>query len=287
MGKKLKFLIFGIGGLLALVGILDFLAGTTGNLASLSKGLNPDSDKESQGWIYSFYQDSDLDGLSNAKEVIYGTNPLKADTDGDSYLDGEEVEKGYDPLIAGGARLEERKGLSLTLRYFLWARKEKGRADPNIEEALVEEFLEKEKIASVSKVGDDKIIISPEADREAIRAYLNQVNKIGLPEGIAGYETLAKNYTQESEALLNDLLNQIELAYLDFKKIKTPKEALEIQRDYLTVVKEFYNIFENLKAWEGDPVQIKANVKKAQELIQLAREAERLKMELIKKYDIS
>jgi Bacterial TSP3 repeat len=43
------------------------------------------------------FQDSDLDGLSNDEEVLYKTDPLNKDTDGDGYTDGIEVESGYDP----------------------------------------------------------------------------------------------------------------------------------------------------------------------------------------------
>jgi hypothetical protein len=43
--------------------------------------------------------DTDDDGLSDDDEVnIYGTDPNNPDTDGDGYLDGVEVENGYDPL---------------------------------------------------------------------------------------------------------------------------------------------------------------------------------------------
>jgi len=42
--------------------------------------------------------DSDSDGLSNLAEAAFGTDPLKADTDGDSYNDKKEIVDGYDPL---------------------------------------------------------------------------------------------------------------------------------------------------------------------------------------------
>ncbi|MFZ0728271.1 MAG: MopE-related protein [Desulfobacterales bacterium] len=42
--------------------------------------------------------DSDYDGLTDFEEVNqYGTDPNKADTDGDGFSDGEEVAGGYDP----------------------------------------------------------------------------------------------------------------------------------------------------------------------------------------------
>jgi hypothetical protein len=51
-------------------------------------------------------QDTDSDGLYDREEVrVYKTNPLIADTDGDGYLDGVEVEGNYNPK--GSGRLYE------------------------------------------------------------------------------------------------------------------------------------------------------------------------------------
>lgn len=45
------------------------------------------------------YGDGDLDGLSNQEEIeIYGTDPQNPDTDGDQFLDGEEIALGFDPF---------------------------------------------------------------------------------------------------------------------------------------------------------------------------------------------
>ena len=44
------------------------------------------------------FQDADQDGLTNEEEQLYGTDPQKADTDGDGYSDGAEVRSGYNPL---------------------------------------------------------------------------------------------------------------------------------------------------------------------------------------------
>jgi len=47
--------------------------------------------------------DTDHDGLSDKEEVgTYLTNPLVADSDGDTFLDGVEVRGGYDPLSPAG-----------------------------------------------------------------------------------------------------------------------------------------------------------------------------------------
>jgi len=52
-------------------------------------------------------EDTDQDGLTDAEEKVFGTNPKKPDTDGDSYLDGAEVESGYDPTLATGAKIAD------------------------------------------------------------------------------------------------------------------------------------------------------------------------------------
>ena len=46
-------------------------------------------------------QDSDNDGLKDWEEQIYGTDPKKADTDGDKTPDGEEIRLNRDPLKPG------------------------------------------------------------------------------------------------------------------------------------------------------------------------------------------
>lgn len=43
--------------------------------------------------------DSDSDGLTDVEEDYYMTDPDIADTDGDGYSDGQEVDGGYDPLV--------------------------------------------------------------------------------------------------------------------------------------------------------------------------------------------
>ncbi len=55
--------------------------------------------------------DADEDGLSLIEEYIHNTHPIVADTDGDGYLDGTEVNNGYSPT--GKGRLDaNNNGLS-------------------------------------------------------------------------------------------------------------------------------------------------------------------------------
>jgi hypothetical protein len=42
--------------------------------------------------------DSDGDDISDADEILLGSNPDNPDTDGDGFWDGDEVETGNDPM---------------------------------------------------------------------------------------------------------------------------------------------------------------------------------------------
>lgn len=88
----------------------------------LTEEGDADSDGMPNGWESKYglnprdpadaLDDPDSDGLINLKEFMYGTNPANPDTDKDGYLDGREVEAGYNPL--GPGKLE--KPLSKTVR---------------------------------------------------------------------------------------------------------------------------------------------------------------------------
>ncbi len=46
-------------------------------------------------------EDKDADGMPNYLEYVHGTNPSKADTDGDVFSDKQEIINGYDPDASG------------------------------------------------------------------------------------------------------------------------------------------------------------------------------------------
>ncbi|MBU1038928.1 thrombospondin type 3 repeat-containing protein [Patescibacteria group bacterium] len=66
----------------------------------------------------SLTSDQDADGLTDMEEAIFGTDVNKPDSDSDGYLDGSEVNQGYDPIKADGAKL-------IDSEKFSWYKNEK------------------------------------------------------------------------------------------------------------------------------------------------------------------
>lgn len=58
---------------------------------------------------YQDLDDFDNDGLSNAEEAVWLSDPYNPDTDGDGYLDGEEVFSDHNPLVAGDDSLAKQR----------------------------------------------------------------------------------------------------------------------------------------------------------------------------------
>jgi hypothetical protein len=60
--------------------------------------------------------DRDNDGLTDAEEALFGTDPLNPDTDGDGFQDGAEVKSGYDPAAAKTTLLASTRFKTVTVR---------------------------------------------------------------------------------------------------------------------------------------------------------------------------
>jgi len=62
--------------------------------------------------------DTDNDGLKDWEEFLYQTDEQNPDTDGDGSSDGNEVARGFDPLVAGTGTTTEVTSASSTGLYF-------------------------------------------------------------------------------------------------------------------------------------------------------------------------
>ncbi len=59
-------------------------------------------------------KDTDTDGLNDRLEVLFETDPLVRDTDGDGYVDGEEIQNGFDPRSSSSLSLQKQIRVDLS-----------------------------------------------------------------------------------------------------------------------------------------------------------------------------
>lgn len=94
MPRKIKILIFALA-LIALVSVLSFSKAFKKIPSYISAGVI------SSDLSFKANNDPDHDGLNNREESYWNTDPNNPDSDGDKFLDGEEVASGHHPLKPG------------------------------------------------------------------------------------------------------------------------------------------------------------------------------------------
>lgn len=280
--------------ILALIGFLSLvfqLFGKTANNSHLSKLLFGNSSKQDVlsasigkdiSLVYSFYADDDKDGLSNAEELIYGSNPNNKDTDKDSVDDGEEVKQGTDPLKMGAVPLSERVVKNYTIDYFSWLRSRKGIIDPTIDPALIDEFI--------SKLAPENFELVAISDGDirynnslSVAEYFDKIRQIKFPEAINTYKNIADGFLKGKVDLteLSELINSIELSLFDLKQIGAPQKTAVYHKKLIGLFTNFLILIKDLNNIYTDPVKIYLNHRKGLKLFMLAQELNELKRSLV------
>jgi hypothetical protein len=140
--------------------------------------------------------DSDCDGLTNAEEKLYGTDPNNIDTDGDGYSDGVEVKSGYDPLKAApGDKID-------TGTSTVTAASDQSTASAGNTTSLTDEYLQN-LTAFISSKGSDSIStsdINSFVDEQLAKNMGDPVTMDTLPEvDRSQIKILKQNYSSLSD----------------------------------------------------------------------------------------
>ena len=263
-------------------GVLALLRGPARGFAAAILGKSA-SEEEMSG--PSFTDDTDRDGLSDAKEAIYGTSADKPDTDGDGFTDGEEIGKGFDPTIAGEAKITDNTVLmaNLTVRYFEWARTVARADDPQLNDEAVRQFLATEDLldAKVAAIDDGEIVKTDASGADAIRAYFNVLAQIALPEETASFLDVADEVvrTKQSE-VLDTVISGLNETYNKLRAVPAPPETVELHREQLGLIKTLKNLFTDLYGIERDPVMLVRDIAWGDNLLTRAVDLEMKRLEL-------
>ncbi|QQR78488.1 MAG: hypothetical protein IPJ68_05435 [Candidatus Moraniibacteriota bacterium] len=162
------------------------------------------------------FDDVDTDGLSNEEEKIYGTDPNVADTDGDGYSDGVEIEGGFDPLKpAPGDRVIPEEAIEAV-----------GVSDtqtPNLTTKATNEFA-----ALLEEKGNSSEITNEDFSTVINNVMATSQEEVVLPEIDSSFlkiKKLSDNLTDEEEKEQNreDTVQYLTLsAYILLSNLPTP-----------------------------------------------------------------
>lgn len=169
--------------------------------------------------IYRPTDDPDNDGLSNPEETFWNTDPLNPDTDGDGYLDGEEVRSRHHPLkpgpddliITGYQDINITDKVSTLMAGGYYAGDLKEDADPEVyKKALtdisLEAFLDGERVLNPDNIVVQKTKYTSNSKQDQEK-YINAISLIIQNElwgrlinepRVAGRE-LAKFFSEDQE----------------------------------------------------------------------------------------
>lgn len=233
----------------------------------------------------SFVIDSDKDGLSDAKEGIYGTNANVFDTDGDGFSDGEEAGNGFDPTIKGESRIEDNEVLmaNLTIRYFLWAQSVTDITDPQLSDVAIQQFLELEGLLepTIPSIAGTDLSVGESDSDEAIIAYTQALSEVALPEATASFIDLADEVIREQQsAILDEVIVGLDETYAAMRQITVPPKLAVLHAEQLAFLKALRNLFVDLYSIENDPVLLLRDINWGNALLIQALDVEKRRFEI-------
>ena len=240
--------------------------------------------------------DPDNDGLKNWEEKIHKTDARNPDTDGDGYLDGEEVASGYDPTIpapgdalAGTDANQPRplpQNLTNYLAQILTQKISSGEIapaegdrpladsdDPNmpvnqeiISEALYQVGQNAKQYFVLRAIPDNEIIIdSTTLSKDSRLRYIvaigsamkyENASRLGIQEVVMMKQTVDTGDTGNIEIFINDYKETINA----LKAVKTPAELADLHKEQISIFELILQIMESVKNFRSDPAKAMAAV---------------------------
>ncbi len=234
--------------------------------------------------------DLDYDGLTGWEENLHGTDPENSDTDGDGYLDGEEVISGYDPTkpapndrlntdSANSQLIRPEPGNLTQLLGYIMGNQVKfdlptlsQNADilgQSVEGAIDDKVAEAIQKASTSFIAEfipdfDKTKIEVLDNSSAtVKNYLKQMrDKMGPLESCQDINNFKNDNEIIEEAISTNNFNQVICladsymqSYEVIKSINPPLNWLDFHVSALKMFWNFSKIYKNLPNFNNDPLK--------------------------------
>ncbi len=262
--------------------------------------------------------DPDNDGLKNWEEEMYKTDKRNPDTDGDGYLDGEEIVSGYDPTIpAPNDALEgtdtstprpNPTNLTDYLTQLITEKVSSGEIKPvddlnlapdstllNNEAIFNEALLQVTKKANedfdISKIEIANINISEkETTKEEISRYISEMSKVLNNDavyaeiGMSEAEIISEAVELKEFKNLDKIIEFYDQGVKSIQNITVPKDFVDLHKKQISILKLTNKILKSIRDFEKDPATAAAAIEKYQDLPRIINEFTNELIERIGKY---
>ena len=215
--------------------------------------------------------DADEDGLKDWQEIqLYKTDACKQDSDGDGYLDGEEVASGYDP--AKKAPGDELPGtmpktprplptnLTIALQQKLSEQLSQNKISPldangnllssaeleqypGVQQAVWEITQHKDQLFAPEEINENELSTTNNNDKQTINAYFKKMEEILSSSYLQSEEVEAQMFL---DSIKNNDTTRLQGALQDYKNVYEKLKKVTIPSNFLNLHKKQLNIFSSL-----------------------------------------
>ena len=227
--------------------------------------------------------DTDLDGVMNWEEGLWGTNPTLKDTDGDGEEDGAEIEKlklekGGDEEATktegGNEVLTETDKFSRELFSTIVALNQAGEIDEASADKLTESLAKEIKNSVPRKVFVlSDIKTTPDNSTTSVQTYLTNLDNINKKYPVSQnvldilkeFVNDGENVNSEALSKLDIIIKQKSLTITDFAKMSVPQDLAQMHLDMLNALQRVVENIEDMQMFEVDPIVAMGAISKYEE----------------------
>lgn len=231
-------------------------------------------------------EDTDNDGISDLEESFFYTDFNNPDTDGDGYLDGEELASGYDPRIPApndvkpGLISRQARDVNLTKRVTgrILASIYNGEIGSNIpaedQDAVLDDIVsntlgEASIVFYTAPLNESDILVFNTREQEDLNKYAEDLLNI-VYFYIYPMMSMQQNYFEDLIQTLDDSsfvprggivsLHLMEEASKQLRETRVPAQFVEIHIGLINFVNKYKIIYESMGTPTADPIKTMAGM---------------------------
>ena len=172
-------------------------------------------------------KDSDNDGLKDWEEELFHTDLLNPDTDGDGYLDGEEVDSGHNPLVKAPGDKLTFYPMPLGEKYNI--------TQKVLSDEIIDALLDSYTLQKAEYIEDHSEIYSPETFSASIKE--STIQEMSLRAWVDIYPILL----EKAEQTISEMPEIFEIEVTDEDIRISEDNSLQAIKSYLAQISSFLN----------------------------------------------